>query len=282
MGEMPCDVCGSFEHEDHPQCSYCGSDHHIEHPVCAYCGSYDHDEHPRCGYCGSYDHDEHPRCGYCGSYDHDEHPRCLQCGDYDHEVHPHCPVCGSDKHIDHEEDYLTEGDIGLYWTTLRVFTKKLAALLEEFAQGSVWTKVEPKWPDQRTEPYEVVTKAWTMGLHSTTNTLAALLKTPLGINTQLEGEITRDNLEEAERLVLARNLLGLARDRLADFDALSSGRETGGGDASRNDMRITKARELMADLLMLEKESSEEYGDSYSITGIDSLKARARQLLVNG
>jgi hypothetical protein len=38
----------------------------------------------------------------------------------------------------------------------------------------------------------------------------------------------------------------------------------------------------MTDILMLEKESSEEYGDSYSTTGVDSLKARARQLLVNG
>jgi hypothetical protein len=234
MGEMPCDVCGSFEHEDHPQCSYCGSDQHVEHPTCSYCGSYDHDEHPRCGYCGSYDHDEHPRCGYCGSYDHDEHPRCGYCGSYDHEVHPHCSVCGSDAHTDHEEGYLTEGDIGLYWTTLRVFTKKLATLLKELEQESVWMKVEPEWPESA-GPIEVVANPWKVGLFSTTNTLAALLKVPIGFDTLLEGTIKRSNVESSERLVLARNLLGLAQELLADFDVLSSGRTSGGGVLGREE-----------------------------------------------
>ena len=212
MGDMPCDVCGSFQHEDHPSCSYCGSDRHVEHPVCSICGSYEHEQHPRCGYCGSYDHAAHPRCGYCGSYDHEQHPRC--------------PVCSSSAHTEHEEVYLTNGDIGAYWATLRVFANKLGVLLEELERGSAWTLIEAD-AFFGTKPQEQVTEEWAVGLQCTTNTLAALLKVPLHFNPVLERPLKRETLNREygdghERLRLARNLLILARGLLSDFDAISA------------------------------------------------------------
>jgi hypothetical protein len=216
--DMPCDVCGSFKHADHPGCSYCGSSRHVEHPVCHECGSYTHEVHPV------------PRCGYCGSYDHDDHPRCRECGDYDHAVHPRCPVCGDDTHTDHEEDYLKDSDasVAMYWTTLRVFTKKLSALLDELENDVTWTteKID-RWADfgsgseaeSGDAPRFVVTDRWALGLHCATNTLAALLKVASNFDTRFEKTIARDNMGESKRLLFARDLLALSGGLLGDFDA---------------------------------------------------------------
>lgn len=208
---MPCDVCGSFKHADHPDCNYCGSSRHVEHPVCCVCGSYEHADHPS--------------CGYCGSFDHAEHPRCRECGDYDHEVHPRCSVCDTDAHTAHEEVYLKEceTDVALYWTTLRVFTKKLSALLEELEQDVTWTKVKRDWRElgESDEQIQVVER-WKLGLHSATNSLAALLKVELNFNPVFETAIRRDQLEQAKWIVFARDLLAISSGLLADFDAISA------------------------------------------------------------
>jgi hypothetical protein len=126
---------------------------------------------------------------------------------------------------------LTDGDIAAYWTTLRVFTKKLGVLLEELERGEVWRMVQDESPwltSEVIEPHEEITEVWAMALHSTTNTRVALLKVPLGFDTRLEEKISRKNLnvegaDSPGRLRLARNLLGFARELLADFDALSRG-----------------------------------------------------------
>jgi hypothetical protein len=71
------------------------------------------------------------------------------------------------------------------------------------------------------KPTEQVSKTWERGLESTTNTLAALLKVPLGFDPAFDTRIKRTSLGESKRLDLARDLLALSSGLLAEFDAAS-------------------------------------------------------------
>lgn len=113
----------------------------------------------------------------------------------------------------------SETDVAIYWTSLRVFTKKLSALLNDLQADGTWEKFTHEWPDERkgTEGLRV-SKQWSMGFTSATNTLAALLKVSVPTLVGFGG-IERDRMSESSWLTFGRNLHSLSSELLADFDA---------------------------------------------------------------
>ncbi len=113
----------------------------------------------------------------------------------------------------------TDADIGMYWRTLRTFKQKLVAILEDMKEDATWTK--PKlgpWGDE--EAGEVAADGWTLALESTTNTLAALLKVPVGVNPLMARDIKRADAEDHPRVRLARGLSAHAQSLITEFDKL--------------------------------------------------------------
>lgn len=127
---------------------------------------------------------------------------------------------------------MTNGDIEMYWHTLRVFTKKLRLLLEELESDSVWVRAEPvgllsslisEARNEKEEVYEIPAAGWRMGFKSTTNTLTALLKVSVPFGERFEKEMRRDAATPHARVLFAKDLLKLADDLLMEFDKVTAG-----------------------------------------------------------